>query len=124
MKKLIFLALIAAAAWYGWKNWPTLFEKRDGHEVVVENGGTADLERVRVEVDGQTLVREVVATGGRSAIPFKVNNDATFVVTWQWKGRIGEFNWRGGSVPKGPMLQRHHIQITDDNEVIYRPENK
>jgi hypothetical protein len=124
MKKLIVLGILVGAAWYGWKNYPALFERRPSHEAVVENAGTASLERVRVTVDGQTLVRETIPAGGKATLPFRVNRDSNFEVRWEWNGRIGEHSWAGGTVPRGPMTQRHVIHIDDDNEVSYRPENK
>ena len=37
---------------------------------------------------------------------------------------MGEMSWRGGMVPKGPMVQRHVMQIDDNGEVVYLASNK
>ena len=124
MKRLFILILFAAAAWYGWKNYPTLFEKRDGHDVVIENESGKTMTRVRVMVDGQTLVKETLAEGQKASLPFKVANDATFRMEWQYESVLGERSWAGGMIPKGPMLQRHILLVQEDDQVIYRAENK
>ena len=124
MKRLILLILLAAAAWYGYKNYPTLFEKRDGHEAVIENSTGRTMTRVRVMVDGQTLVKESLPDGQKAALPFKVQGDATFRMEWEYQETLGSFSWAGGMVPRGPMLQRHIMMVQPDNEVMYRAENK
>ena len=124
MKRLFFLILLGAAAWYGWKKYPELAERRPGHLAVIQNASTAELVRVRVKVDGQTLVKETIASGGEGSLPFKVTNDSPFEVVWEYQGRAGEKHWNGGQVFKGPMQQRHIFRIDDDNEVIYRTENR
>jgi len=124
MVRLILFLLVVAAAWYGWKKYPDFVDRRPGHTAVIENGATASLERVRVRVDGQTLVKESVPAGESSLLPFKIANDSEFQVTWQVNGRIGEHTWRGGDVFRGPMMQRHIFRIDDENQVIYRTENK
>ena len=45
MKRLLILLLLAAAAWYGWKHYPELLQKRDGHDVVIENTSGRNMER-------------------------------------------------------------------------------
>lgn len=122
MKKLIFLVLIAAAGWFGWKNYPQLFEKRAGHDAIVRNESGTELERLRLTVDGQTLVKETLPDGQSATFPFKVTNDASFSLVWKQGPR--ERDWRGGMVPRGPMLQRHIIHIDQDGEVLYRAEPK
>lgn len=124
MKRLIVLLLFAAAAWYGWKNYPTLFEKRDGHDAVVENQTGRTMTRVRVMVDGQTMVKETLPDGQTATLPFKVANDGTFRMEWEYESVLGQRSWAGGMVPKGPMLQRHIMTVQSDDEVIYRAENK
>lgn len=124
MKRLILLILLAAAAWYGYKNYPQVFEKRDGHDAVVENQTGKTMTRVRVTVDGQTLVKETLGDGQSATLPFKVNNDASFRLDWEYQEALGTRTWSGGMVPKGPMLQRHVMVVQADDEVMYRAENK
>ena len=122
MMRLFLLLLIVAAAWYGWKNYGTLFERRPNHEAYVENASGIDLNRVRVVVDGQTLVKETLPSGSHAAMPFRVNNDSAFELTWQMPDGA-ERRWSGGMVPRGPMVQRHKFRI-DPEGVIYQAENK
>jgi hypothetical protein len=123
MRKLLVLALIAFAAWYGWKHYPELTRHRPSHQAVIQNESGTGLTRVRLQVDGQTLVKEEIADGQSATMPFRVNDDATFVLTWQWADRAGEQTWRGGMVPRGPMMQRHVFHIDGEGNVMYRPEN-
>ncbi|HKQ57322.1 MAG TPA: hypothetical protein VJY35_05605 [Candidatus Eisenbacteria bacterium] len=124
MKKLLFLAVIVAVGWYGWKHLPSLIEKRPSHEAVVQNGSGGTLTRIRLTVDGQTFVKEELPDGASAIFPFRVAKDASFELTWQWKDRVGENSWTGGMVPKGPMVQRHVMIIDSDAGVIYQTANK
>ena len=107
MKKLLMLLIVAAVAWYGWKQLPALFERRPAHEAVVQNSAGVGLTRVRLLVDGQTFVKETLPDGEAAVFPFRVGRDATFELTWQWADRLGETRWSGGMVAVGPMVQRH-----------------
>jgi hypothetical protein len=120
--RFIVILLLAVAVWYGWKQYPKLVERRPSHEAVIENQTGTDLERIRLRVGGQTLVKEKLAAGERAVLPFRVNQDATFVLTWQ----VGpaERSWSGGMVPAGPMVQRHEFVIDEENQVLYRATNK
>ena len=119
MKKFIVLLLFALAAWYGWKNYPQLLAKRDGHEAVIENQSGKTMERIRLMVDGQTLVKETLADGETATLPFKVQNDATFRMEWQFVQVLGEKSLAGGMVPKGQMLQRIIFTVDADDAVMY-----
>ena len=124
MKKLIFLLLVALAAWYGYKHYPELLNRGPGHDAVIENQSGLTMERVRLTVDGQTFVKESLENGASVVFPFRVTTDASFTLLWEWKEKLGEGHWSGGMVPKGPMAQRHRMQIDGDGAVIYTPENK
>jgi hypothetical protein len=124
MKKLVFLLLVGGVAWYGWKHYPSLLERRPSHEVVVQNATGSLLTRVRVTVDGQTFVKEELADDAKAVFPFRVGRDASFDLDWQWASRQGENHWSGGTVPKGPMVQRHIMIIDSEGGVLYRTENK
>lgn len=124
MVRLFIFLLVVAAAWYGWKKYPEFVDHRPGHTAVIANDASAPLERVRIHVDGQTLVKESVPSGESVSIPFKITNDSQFMVEWQVAGRLGEHSWRGGDVFRGPMMQRHIFRIDDENQVMYTTENK
>jgi hypothetical protein len=124
MKKLLLLLLLAVAAWYGWSHRGDLLSKRPGHEAVIENRSGREMTRVRLRVDGQTFVKESIADDAKAVIPFRVDHDAAFQLTWEWADAPGERSWSGGMVPRGPMVQRHIFTIDGDGEVLYRPENK
>jgi hypothetical protein len=122
MMRIFIIILLAAAIWYGWKQYPKMAERRPAHEAVIENQTGAEIERVRLKIGDQTLVKESIANGERVVIPFRVNQDATFSLVWNT--RNGESNWSGGMVPAGPMVQRHEFVIDADGQVMYRAENK
>src|SRR5882762_2821276 len=114
MRKLIIFALLVFAGWYGWNHYRGLLDKRPSHEAVIQNDTGAALERVRLTVDGQTFVKEEIAENASATIPFRVANDASFALVWQNINRMGEQNWKGGMVPRGPMVQRHVFVIDAD----------
>lgn len=120
MKKLFLLLLVAAAAWYGWKNYPQILDRQPGHKAVILNHTGRDMQRIRLIVDGQTLVREELPDGAEAELGFKVANDSEFQLIWEWSNAPGEFHWRGGRVPRGPMVQKHIFTVDGVNEVIYQ----
>jgi hypothetical protein len=124
MKKFLLLLFVAGVAWFGWKQLPTLFERRPAHDAVVQNSTGAGLTRVRVIVDGQTFVKETLPDGESAVFPFRVGRDATFELAWQWADRVGEARWTGGMVAVGPMVQRHTMTIDADGGVLYTPTRK
>ena len=120
MKKLLLLVIVVAVAWYGWKQFPALMERRPSHEAVVENRTGSGLTRVRLTVDGRTFVKETLPDGQDAVFPFRVGRDATFQLTWQWADRPGENSWAGGMITAGPLVQRHTMIIDGDAGVLYR----
>jgi hypothetical protein len=124
MKRLIFLIIIAAAAWYGWKMYPNLANRRPGHEAVVENASGTELRRLSLHIGGQAFGKESLAEGEKWVVPFKVNSDATFRLDWEPAHSIASHSWSGGMVTAGPMLQRHTMRIEDDSNVTYNAESK
>ena len=124
MKKLLILAIAVFVCWYGWKHYSDIFEKRPSHEAVVRNRTGMGMQRVRVNVDGQTFVRDDLADGADAVFPFRVGKDASFNLVWQWASREGENQWSGGMVPHGPMVQRHIMTVDGDGGVVYQTELK
>lgn len=124
MMRFIVFALIAVAAWYGWSHRDSLFSKHPSHDAVIVNRSGREMDRVRLNVGGNAFVKEALADGATVTFPFRVSDDASFDLVWQWNGSDMEQHWTGGRVPKGPMVQRHTIMVDGDGGVTYQPENK
>ena len=124
MKKLIFLAIIAFAAWQAWKHYPDLLHRRASHEAVIENHGRDAIEHLKLKVGTQMFAKDAIESGASAVIPFQVDQDSEFDLTWEWRGRLKEDHWSGGMVPRGPMVQRHIFTIDDEGVVISRTDNK
>ncbi len=124
MKKIIVFLIFAFAAWYGWKHWSEFSNRQPSHEAVVVNATGVTLLRIRLTVDGQTFVKEELPPEDKIVFPFRVKNDASFRLVWEWKDRVAESHWDGGMVPKGPMVQRHTMQVDGEGGVTYTAENK
>jgi hypothetical protein len=122
MKKLLVLVLLGLAAWQAWKHYPELLHRAPSHEAVVENRSGRAIERLRLNIGGRTFVKEVLGSGETATFPFRVSRDASFRLTWDWRDAQGEMSWRGGFVPRGPLVQRHVITIEPSGGVIYRAE--
>jgi hypothetical protein len=122
MKKLIFVCLVGATAWYGWTHYKGLLQRQPSHEAVIQNQTSHTLDRIRLKVDGQTLVKETLPAGETARLPFRVNHDSSFEL-W-WGTGPSERSWTGGLVPAGPMAQRHSFTIGEGDEVMYRAEGK
>jgi hypothetical protein len=124
MKRFLLLVLFAFALWYAWHHWGDLVRKRGGHEAVIENTSGREMTRVRLSVAGQTFVKESIPDQEKAAFPFRVENDASFQLIWNFADSPAEQSWSGGMVPRGPMLQRHIMTVDGDGAVLYRAENK
>jgi len=122
MKRLIIFALLVLAGWYGWTHYREILQKRPSHEAVVENMGDSPIERLRIKVDGQTLVKELIPPNDKVALPFLVNHESSFDL--EWKQGANDMHWTGGLVTLGPMVQRHIFSVNDNGEVMYRAETK
>jgi len=124
MKRLFILALIVFAGWYAWHHWRDLTERRARHDAIVENRSGRAMLRVRVAVGGQTFVKESIPDESNETFPFLVNDDASFVLEWKWPAQDFDQRWSGGFVPRGPMVQRHHMLVDNEGAVIYQAEQK
>ena len=124
MKRLLVYAFVAFAAWYAWTHWHNLTDKRPRHEAIIENHSGRAMERIRLAVGGQTFVRESLADEATATFPFLVDQDATFQLEWKWPNQEFDQRWAGGMVPKGPMVQKHHLSVDGEGNVIYQAEQK
>ncbi len=124
MKRLIILALIALAAWYGWNHRGTLLASQDRSEAGIENSASYPIERVRLTVDRHTMVKESIAPREQVVIPFAFQNDSDFNLVWRRPDKQGERHWRGGGVSKGSFPQRYVFQIDNNGRVAFHTEPK
>ena len=101
MGRLIWFALFAFAAWYGWNHKDSL-NRAQGDEIVVVNHAGAAVERVRIGVGSDVVVFESVEDGTEQRRPWHGRSQGPFAVTWNLRGRLGELNWNGeGYQPSG-----------------------
>ena len=119
MKRLIVLALIAAAAWYGWHHYRELITKVPQHEIVIRNESGHPLARVRLHVGGRGFVREELPMKESATFSLAVQEDSKFDLVWEYGDQTGEGHWVGGGVTKGPMIFRHTLTVTPDLGVVY-----
>ena len=124
MKRLLFIAFLVFAGWYGWNHYKDLLTRRPSHEAIIENHSGKVMERIRLSVGGQTFVRESLPDEASITFPFRVASDATFQLEWKWAGTDFDNHWAGGFVPRGPMVQKHHLSIDPEGNVIFQAENK
>jgi len=117
MKKLILLALFAAAAWYGWKNREALMHPVPSDQAVIVNAADRALLRVRLTVDGQTMVRDAIEPGASTTFPFHIAHDSDFQMDWQWRGREGRGVWRGGLVTANSPPSSSTLTVSADGSV-------
>lgn len=124
MKKLFFLILIAAAAWYGWNHYHDILDKTPSNKAIIVNTTGHEMIRVRLAAGSQSVgVKESIPDNGRAEFPFKVNEDASFTLVWQYADRQGERKWTGGTVTHGPVVQKCTFTVDADDQVIFLPEN-
>lgn len=121
MKRLVLIALLVAAAWYGWKHQDEL-RTHGTHEIVVINHSGRALERIRIEVAGQEFAIEALEQGARKVLPMRSEQDGEFVLNWNVRGAEGDKHWSGGGFTHGPVLMRHRLEFVDDNGVVWDSE--
>ena len=121
MRRLIFLILLAAIAWYGWHHYGDL-RSGPSNIAVIQNSSGHPIERVRLIMADQTLVKEVIADGATVEIPFRLAKDSGFQLHWQWGDKVGEMDWTGGSITAGPVVTRQHFTVMGDGGVIWSAE--
>ena len=123
MKRLIFLVIIAAIAWYGWKHYDELRGHGTHEAVLVSHSGRA-INRIRLTVGGETLVCEALADNATAMLSFKGAQDSGFELAFQPERANAEPHWSGGAFTHGPVLTRHTFEFVDGDGVIWTSELK
>ena len=117
MKRLLLVALVAFAAWYGWNHYATL-RQAGAHQIVVINHSGQAIERLRIRVGDRGLVVETLENGAQAKLPFRCEHDGPFSLVWQVRGRMGEPEWSGGQFTHGPLLFLYRFEFRDEDGVI------
>ena len=123
MKRLLFFALVAFAAWYGWKHYSDL-KSQGAHDVEVVNRSGRTIERLRIMVADQTVVVESLDNGAMTHRPLKAERDGLFSLEWESHGVMGLRQWKGGGFSHGPMLMTYRFEFRNDDGVIWSSEKK
>src|SRR5262245_64785081 len=110
MVRLLFIALVVFAAWYGWHHYSEL-RRAGSHQVIVVNRTSHAIERLRVRVGEAGVVFETLEVGAQAKQPFKTDRDGTFQLTWELRGVMGERNWTGGVASHGPILFNYRFEF-------------
>ena len=118
MKRLLFLGLVAFAAWYGYKHYAEL-KQLGSHDVVASNHSGHGIERLRISVADQTVVVEALADGEDRRVPLRADRDGTFSLVWETSNAPGERMWSGGTFTHGPMLMEYRFEFHGDDGVIW-----
>ena len=121
MTRLLLLALIVFAAWYGWHHYAELRETGSNQVIAVNHTGRT-IERLRISVGDRTVVVESLADGAQAKQPFKCERDGAFSLVWELKGIMGEKMWSGGTFAHGPILLAHRFEFRERDGVIWSSE--
>jgi hypothetical protein len=123
MKRLLLFALVAAAAWYGWKDHDQ-WRSRGSHELIAINRSGQAIERLRIHIGDQSFAIETIENGATQRLPLRCEHDGVFKLVWNVRGTDGEKHWEGGGFSHGPVLMRHRFEFTSGNGVIWSSEPK
>src|SRR5262245_25800434 len=121
MKRLLFLALVVFAIWYGYHHYSDL-QRAGSHELVAVNHSGHAIERLRLSVGDQTVVVETLEDGAQAKQPFKCDRDGPFSLVWQLRDVMGEKQWSGGSFTHGPILLSYRFEFRPGDGVIVSSE--
>jgi hypothetical protein len=119
MKRLIVLAVLVFAGWYGYKHYNEVLHPRPRHIAEIVNDTGRKLVRVRLTVGGQTFVKEEMEKGVTADFPFTVDADSQFDLVWEYDTSTNVGHWAGGLVAPGPVVGKHTMTIRDDGGVVF-----
>jgi len=122
VKRLIVLALIAFAGWYGWKHYSALLHPQAKHEAIVRNRTGIKIVRLRLTVGGHTYVKEELPADQSAAFAFIVDTESPFGLEWEYDTNTTVGHWSGGFAAKGPIVARHIMTIDDGGGVVLESE--
>src|SRR6185503_2683317 len=121
MVRLLFVALVVFAAWYGWHHYAELRETGSSQVIAVNHTGRV-IERLRISVGGQTVEMESLNDGAQVKQPFMCDRDGSFSLVWELRGIMGEKMWTGGTFSHGPILLAHKFDFRERDGVIWSSE--
>ena len=121
LKRLVFLAVLVAAVWYGSKHYKDLIPRTSGDVEVVNHSGRA-IHALRISVGEQTVAVEDLEDGATRLVSFQPNSDGTFRLVWASSGVLGERIWSGGSA--STAIQTHHFDFRENGDVTWTHEAK
>ena len=118
LKRLLFLVLVAAAVWYGSKHYRTLMPSKSSDIEVVNHSGRG-VDRLRISVNGQTVVVEALEDGATRIVPFQPARDGTFRLIWNARGLMDERTWSGGNASAGAELKTYRFEFRENAAVLW-----
>ena len=119
MKRLLMFAVFAGIVWYGWHHLADLKRGAPNDAILVNHSGHP-IERIRLKVGSETLVRETLADGESATMTFRGDQDAEFEIVFQPKtANSGERHWSGGTFTHGPVRSRHTFEFVSEDGVIW-----
>ena len=121
MSRLIWFALFAVAAWYGWNHKDSI-GGTPSDEIVVVNHCGAGIERLRIGVGADVVVFESVEDGSEQRRPWRGHSQGSFTATWNQRGRLGELNWTGSGLKPSGTTFVHRFEFKPEAKIIAHSE--
>ena len=123
MKRLFWLLLFAAAAWFGWNHRDSLTGGQRRSEIVVTNDTDAAALRMRIALGATRVAKERVEPHESVTLPFPYSGGTgSFHVEWQFENVPAEYSWDGGTFVPGPIPTRHTFHLIGGQEVTWAQE--
>jgi hypothetical protein len=121
MMRLLVIALLIYAAWFGWTRHDR-WRERGSDELVFRNRTGQTLERMRVHVADEGWAIERLAPDTTVKLPVRCDKDGSFQLEWRVQGRDGEKQWQGGDFTHGPIRMRHRFELLSNDGVVWSEE--
>lgn len=120
IRRLLVLLIVAAAVYYGWKNYRGLMSSlntKTGDVVVVNHSGHP-VERIRISNGGRTEVVETLEDGATAQVAFQPPSDGTFHLVWKYRDLLGEREWDGGTATPSQVMT-NRFEFTGESNVTW-----